>query len=89
MGTTNFWNNTIALDDSTPFNSTKGTAYAINIHKAGRRNLTGSYESRQDGKLHYVSEGCLLIDRDNWDKFVDIFHNDEQKNNIVGVTVNR
>lgn len=63
-----------------------GRTYAegINIHMAGIDNFTGI---GQNGKA--VSEGCLLIDRNKWNNFINTFNNSEQRNNIISITVSR
>ena len=64
-----------------------GRTYAtgIDIHKAGNKNLTGMLNDGRRG----VSEGCLLIDINNWSNFISIFDNSAQRSNKVSVTVSR
>lgn len=62
-------------------------AVGINIHMAGKRNLTGKYT--KNNEIIYVSKGCILIDYNQWSNFVNIFNNSSQKNNIVGIIVLR
>lgn len=76
---------TIELGTTNPAYS-DGRTYAegINIHKPGIKNKTGMTST---GKA--ISEGCLLIDRNNWSSFIENFNNSSQKNNKVSVTVSR
>lgn len=59
-------------------------AEGINIHKPGLNNLTGMTNSGTP-----VSEGCLLIDRNNWNEFIGIFDTTEQRLNKISVIVSR
>ena len=63
-----------------------GRTYAtgINIHKAGHGNVTG-----KDTKGIYVSQGCLLIDRNEWKNFMELFDKEILKTSPVSVTVSR
>ena len=63
-----------------------GRTYAIgiNIHKPGLGNFTGMTNDNRP-----VSAGCLLIDINNWDKFINIFNTPAQRSNTVSVTVSR
>ena len=79
---------TIELGTSNPAHHDRTYAEGIDIHKAGKNNYTGTYIGK-DGKVHGVSEGCLLIDKNNWNSFINIFNNSEQKSNIISVTVSR
>jgi len=79
---------TIQLDTSNPAHPEKTYAEGIDIHKAGKNNYTGTYIGK-DGKVHGVSEGCFLIDKDNWNSFINIFNNSEQRSNTISVTVSR
>ena len=65
---------------------TDGRTYAagINIHKPGINNLTGVGRNKNP-----ISAGCLLIDINNWDRFIGHFEAEDQKNNTVSVTVSR
>ena len=65
---------------------TDGRTYAtgIDIHKAGINNFTGI-----DRNGNYVSEGCLLIDTNNWSSFIGLFNNTNQRNNKVSVILSR
>jgi RHS repeat-associated protein len=66
-----------------------GRTYAdgINIHKPGLNNLTGM--TRFGDKPRPISEGCLLIDRNQWENFIKLFDNESQRKNRVSVTVSR
>ena len=59
-------------------------AEGINIHKPGLNNLTGMTNSGTP-----VSEGYLLIDRNNWNEFIGIFDTTEQRFNKISVIVSR
>jgi RHS repeat-associated protein len=63
-----------------------GRTYAngINIHKPGLNNLTGLTK-----KGNPCSAGCLLIDIKNWNNFINIFNNTNQKNNKISIIVSR
>lgn len=74
----------IELGAPNPAHPDRTYAEGINIHKAGRNNLTGMTQ-----KDTPVSAGCLLIDRNNWDDFIGNFNNTNQKDNVVSVTVSR
>lgn len=74
----------IQLGFPNPAHPNRTYAEGINIHKPGLRNLTGF-----DSKGNPISAGCLLIDRDKWSDFIDIFNNSEQKGKTVNVTVSR
>ena len=80
VGTTNFYNNTIELEMPNPSDPSRTYAQYINIHKPGYNNLTGK---TSDGRN--VSEGCLLIDRTDWNNFIGLFSRDT----IIGVSVSR
>jgi len=67
-----------------PSDPNRTYAEYINIHWAGKKNVTGEYTT---GK--YVSEGCLLIDINSWNSFINIFSTKEQRKNVVGVGVSR
>ncbi|MDR0833624.1 MAG: DUF6443 domain-containing protein [Candidatus Symbiothrix sp.] len=79
---------TIELGQANPAHPERTYAEGINIHKPGKRNLTGTYKD-ENGKTRPISEGCLLIDRNNWDNFIGNFDTDEQRTNTVSVTVSR
>ncbi|MCH5216544.1 MAG: hypothetical protein J1F10_06345, partial [Muribaculaceae bacterium] len=49
-------------------------------------NKTGTFKDKITGEIRAVSEGCILIDITQWDKFIDIFKN---KSDIVGIIINR
>jgi hypothetical protein len=68
---------------------TDGRTYSegIDIHYAGKDNYTNTYYD--NGKIHGVSEGCLLIDKNSWSSFINYFNSTSQKNNPVSVTVSR
>ena len=85
-GTENFYSNKIDLKSPNPRNKKSNFAYGINIHKAGKSNLTGTYQD-SNKKTHGVSEGCLLIDIFKWDEFMSNFL--PNKNSNIGVSVSR
>ena len=78
-----------SIDDQTIVlgftNPATGTDFAagVNIHKAGNNNFTG-----MDGNKP-VSAACALIDRNNWDEFINHFNNDGQYKNKVGIFISR
>ena len=74
----------IELGMPNPAHPERTTAVGINIHKAGKNNLTGMVS-----KKVAVSQGCLLMDRTKWSSFINIFNNESQKTNKVSVTVSR
>jgi RHS repeat-associated protein len=76
---------TIELGTTNPAYS-DGRTYAtgINIHKSGRNNFTGI-----DSKGRAISQGCLLVGRDNWSSFIGNFDTEAQRSNTVSVTVSR
>ncbi|NLJ40797.1 MAG: RHS repeat-associated core domain-containing protein, partial [Clostridiales bacterium] len=74
----------IELGAPNPAHPDRTYAADINIHKPGLNNLTGLTT-----KGAAVSQGCLLIDRNEWTNFIGIFNNDSQKSNTVSVTVSR
>jgi hypothetical protein len=77
---------TIELGTTNPAYSDGRTfATGIDIHKAGKNNFTGTLNNGQNG----VSQGCLLIDKNNWPSFIGNFNNSSQKRNTVSVTVSR
>ena len=55
-----------------------------NIHHAGNGELTGK---GKDGK--FISKACFVIGMKDWDKFIKLFDNDQQKHNVVGVIPSR
>ncbi len=75
---------TIELGQANPAHPTRTYAEGINIHKPGLNNLTGLTRSGSA-----VSQGCLLIDRNNWSNFIGNFNTDTQRANTVSVTVSR
>ncbi|MFA6703161.1 MAG: RHS repeat-associated core domain-containing protein, partial [Dysgonamonadaceae bacterium] len=77
---------TIELGTTNPAYSV-GRTYAtgIDIHKAGKNNYTGTFNKGENG----VSQGCLLIDVNNWSNFIGNFNNNSQKSNTISVTVSR
>ncbi|MFV0545958.1 MAG: RHS repeat-associated core domain-containing protein, partial [Bacteroides sp.] len=75
---------TIELGKANPAHPTRTYAEGINIHKPGLNNLTGLMRSGSA-----VSQGCLLIDRNNWSNFIGNFNTDTQRANIVSITVSR
>jgi hypothetical protein len=84
MKDTETTSNTIELGDTNPAHPERTYAEGIDIHKAGSNNLTGV-----DSKGNAISEGCLLIDVDNWSNFIGIFNTNEQRSKTVSVTVSR
>jgi hypothetical protein len=82
--TGNTGSESIDLGGANPSNPSVTTATGIHIHHAGVNNKTGL---TTDGKP--ISAGCLLIDVNNWDRFIGIFNTTAQKNNTIGVTVSR
>ena len=79
-------NNTISLGEPNVAHPDKNYIKGANIHKAGVRNFTGV---GNDGRP--VSAGCFLISReeDTWNSFIGLFNNNEQKNNIISISVIR
>ena len=73
----------IELGGKNPAHPDHSYAEGINIHKAGIGDLTG----KSNGAT--ISQGCILISVKEWDDFIKIFVNDEQRSNIVGVIVSR
>ena len=85
IGTENFYANRIDLDNENPaFSDGRTYAQGINIHKAGSKDLTGQAKNGS-----YISQGCLLISRTEWNSFIGHFANKSQRNNIVSVSVSR
>ena len=81
----NLGNNTIELGFENPaFSDGRTYAAGINIHKAGKNNLTGMTRNGSP-----VSAGCMLIDINQWDDFINSFLDPEQINNTISVTVSR
>ena len=80
---------TIELGTTNPAYS-DGRTYSIgiDIHKAGRNNYTGTYKNSKN-ETRGISEGCLLIDINNWTNFIENFNNNAQKSNTISVTVSR
>lgn len=83
-GTENFNANSIELGKPNPSNSNTTKATSINIHKPGKKNKTGM---TNDNKA--ISEGCLLIDINKWDSFINLFSNPCQINNKIGIIIQR
>ena len=77
---------TIELGTTNPAYS-DGRTYStgIDIHKAGKNNYTGTFNNGENG----ISQGCLLIDVNNWSNFIENFNNNSQKSNTISVTVSR
>ena len=75
---------TIELGGANPAHPERTYAEGIDIHKAGKNNSTGI-----DSKGNAVSEGCLLIDINNWNNFIGNFNTKTQRSNTVSVTVSR
>ena len=85
IGTENFYANRIDLENENPaFSDGRTYAQGINIHKAGSKDLTGQAKNGS-----YISQGCLLISRTEWNSFIGHFANKSQRNNIVSVSVSR
>ena len=84
MRDVNATSQTIELGTTNPAYS-DGRTYAtgIDIHKAGKNNYTGTFNNGTNG----VSQGCLLIDVDNWSSFIGNFNNNSQRSNTASVTV--
>jgi len=76
--------NTIELGEPNPSDPSRTYAQGIDIHKPGANNKTGMTNSGNP-----VSSGCLLIDINDWSKFIGNFNNSIQKNNPVSVIVSR
>ena len=77
---------TIELKTNNPaYKDGRTYATGIDIHKAGKNNFTGKMKNNKDG----VSEGCLLIDINEWSNFIGLFNTPSQKSNTVCVTVSR
>lgn len=86
LGTTDFDKNQIELGYQNPSKKYKCTkATGINIHKAGVKNLTGTYYNKAKKKESGISEGCLLINRNQWNDFISKF----PAGSIISVTVQR
>lgn len=78
-------NQTIELGTTNPaYKDGRTYAAGINIHMAGDRNLTG-----KDSQGRYVSKGCLLIDRDEWENFMELFDKAILKTSPASITVSR
>ena len=80
IGTTDFNSSSIELGKPNPSNSKTTKARGINIHKPGLNNLTGMTSSNSP-----ISEGCLLINRNNWSEFMGKF----EASALISVTVSR
>ena len=79
---------TIELGQPNPSDPKRTYAEWVDVHYAGKNNWTGMY--KKDGKMHGVSEACLLIDVNRFDnEFMPIFNNYAQKNNKVSITLSR
>lgn len=84
IDTENFNANSIELGKPNPAHPKTTKATGINIHRHGLYNKTGITNDKRP-----ISEGCLLIDRSKWNSFISIFDNPTQKNNVIGVIVQR
>ena len=84
IDTENFSANSIELGKPNPAHPNTTKARGINIHLPGYDNLTGMTRSKQA-----ISQGCLLIDRNRWKEFISIFNSPEQRNNTIGVIIQR
>jgi RHS repeat-associated protein len=85
VGTSDFTQNQIELGYENPaFSDGRTYATGINIHKAGLENKTGMTTTGSP-----ISAGCLLMDVNTWDSFIGNFDTDDQRNNVIGVTLSR
>ena len=75
---------TIELGGPNPAHTDRSYASGINIHKPGLNNLTGLTRAGSA-----ISQGCLLIERDSWTTFINIFNSDSQRLNTVSIMVSR
>ena len=75
---------TIELNAPNPAHLDRTYAEGINIHKPGIGNLTGFTRKKTP-----ISQGCLLIDINDWSRFIGIFDTDSQRSNIISTTVSR
>ncbi|MDE7406994.1 MAG: hypothetical protein K2M76_01120, partial [Muribaculaceae bacterium] len=81
VGTNDFQkSSSIELGCPNPAHPEKTTANGINIHKPIGQNITGF-----DSKNNPASAGCLLIDINSWDDFIDSF----PERTTISVTVSR
>jgi len=80
---------TIELGAPNPAHHKTTSAIGIDIHMAGNKNATGMYFSKKDHKMHGVSEGCVLIDINQWNQFMNHFDNSDQRENVISITVSR
>ena len=85
-GTENFYANSIELGEPNIADTRRTTILYANIHIAGKNNFTGEFG---DNKSQAVSKACILIDRNRWTEFIDIFKSANQKNNIIGISIRR
>jgi len=76
--------NTIELGEPNPSDPSRTYAIGIDIHKPGTNNKTGMTNSGNP-----ISSGCLLIDINDWSRFIGTFNNSSQKSNPVSVIVSR
>lgn len=86
-GTENFYANSIELGEPNIAHKNRTTILGSNIHKAGLDNLTGEFTKNKAPAA--VSEACILIDRNRWTEFINIFKSANQKNNIIGISIRR
>ena len=84
VGTDNFNANIIELGQPNPSDKNTTKAKYINIHKPGKGNVTGNSRDKKA-----ISKGCLLIDIYKWNSFIEIFDNSDQKNNTIGIIIQR
>lgn len=70
----------IELGVPNPSAPNRTTDIGINVHKPGRNNLTGMTTSGSP-----ISEGCFLIDINEWSSFISNFQNGI----LIGVSVSR
>ena len=75
---------TIELNAPNPAHLDRTYAEGINIHKPGIGNLSGFTRKKTP-----ISQGCLLIDINDWSRFIGIFDTDSQRSNIISTTVSR
>lgn len=84
IDTENFNANSIELGKPNPAHPNTTKARGINIHRPGRNNWTGLTSTKQA-----ISQGCLLVDINKWNDFISIFNTPQQKNNKIGVIIQR
>jgi len=75
---------TVELGSANPAHPNRTHATGINVHKPGSANETGMLSGNRP-----ISAGCLLIDYNDWSRFIKIFNSRGQRNNTVSITVSR